>query len=139
MHSEADGTSVLAGLPLLAGLPAGVRELVERSFTTVELGFGEVLFRKGESPDAYYVVAAGSARVLGEGGDGEEVSLNVLRAGDAFGETALLEGTPRTATIRASSPLRLLAARPRRIPGDHRELPAGRGRAPRHREGPADQ
>ena len=98
---------MLLGLPLLADLPAGVRELVERSFTTVELGFGDAVFRQGEAPDAYYVVASGSARVLVESGNGEEVSLNVLRAGDAFGEAALLEGTPRTATVRASSPLRL--------------------------------
>ena len=44
-----------------------MRELVERSFTTVELVFGEVVFRQGQAPDAYYVVAGGSARVLVEG------------------------------------------------------------------------
>ncbi|MGO9959498.1 MAG: cyclic nucleotide-binding domain-containing protein, partial [Solirubrobacteraceae bacterium] len=85
-----------------------MRELVERSFRAVELQFGEILFRQGEPPDAYYVVAAGSARVLVEGDNGEEVSLNALRVGDAFGEAALVERTPRTATVRASSPLRLL-------------------------------
>ena len=107
MPSETADASVLATLPLLAGLPAAVRELVERSFAPVELGFGEVVFRQGQAPDAYYVVASGSARVLVEGEKGEEVSLNMLRPGDAFGETSLLEGTPRTATVRASSPLRL--------------------------------
>jgi CRP-like cAMP-binding protein len=107
MPSETADLSVLAALPLLAGLPAAVRQLVERSFTPIELGFGEIVFRQGQAPDAYYVVASGSARVLVEGNSGEEVSLNVLRPGDAFGETSLLEGTPRTATVRASSPLRL--------------------------------
>jgi ABC-type bacteriocin/lantibiotic exporter with double-glycine peptidase domain/CRP-like cAMP-binding protein len=106
--SEVADRSRLSGLRLLGGLPAEVRDLVERSFTTVELEFGEIVFRQGQAPDAYYVVAEGSARVLVEGGGGEEVSLNVLRAGDGFGEAALLEGTPRTATVRASSPLRLL-------------------------------
>lgn len=107
MSSETADLGVLASLPLLAELPTAVRELVERSFTEVELDFGEVVFRQGQAPDAYYVVAAGSARVLVEGGNGQEVSLNVLRAGDYFGERALLEGAPRTATVRASSPLRL--------------------------------
>jgi ABC-type bacteriocin/lantibiotic exporter with double-glycine peptidase domain/CRP-like cAMP-binding protein len=106
--SETADRDVLAELPLLAELPVAVRELVERSFTTLELEFGQVVFRQGEAPDAYYVLGAGSARVLVEGDNGEEVSLNVLRAGDAFGEGALLEGTPRTATVRASSPARLL-------------------------------
>jgi CRP-like cAMP-binding protein/predicted double-glycine peptidase len=108
MLSETSDRSLLAELQLLAELPVAVRELVERSFTAVELQFGDVVFRQGHAPDAYYVLAAGSARVLVEGDDGQEVSLNVLRAGDAFGEGALLEGTPRTATVRASSPLRLL-------------------------------
>ncbi|MGP0050561.1 MAG: peptidase domain-containing ABC transporter [Solirubrobacteraceae bacterium] len=105
---ETSDRALLAELPVLAALPAAVRELVERSFRAVELQFGEILFRQGEPPDAYYVVAAGSARVLVEGDNGEEVSLNALRVGDAFGEAALVERTPRTATVRASSPLRLL-------------------------------
>jgi ABC-type bacteriocin/lantibiotic exporter with double-glycine peptidase domain/CRP-like cAMP-binding protein len=106
--SEGTDRSLLAELPLLSGLPPEVRELVERSFTTVELGFGEVVFRQGQTPDAYYVVADGTARVLVDGDDGDEVSLSVVHPGDAFGEGALLEGTPQTATVRASSPLRLL-------------------------------
>jgi ABC-type bacteriocin/lantibiotic exporter with double-glycine peptidase domain/CRP-like cAMP-binding protein len=106
--SETADSGLLAELPEFAELPAAVRELVERSFTTVELAFGEVVFRQGQPPDAYYVVAAGSARVLVEGESGQEVSLNNLRVGDAFGEGALLDSSQRTATVRASSPLRLL-------------------------------
>ncbi len=108
MLSDTADSGLLAELELLGELPAAVRDLVERSFTTVELEFGEVVFSQGDAPDAYYVVAAGSARVLVEGGNGQEVSLNVLRLGDAFGEGGLLDGAPRTATVRASSTLRLL-------------------------------
>jgi CRP-like cAMP-binding protein len=106
--SDTADRGLLAELPLLVELPPAVRELVEYSFTTVELGFGEVIFRQGQAGDAYYVMAAGSARVLVEGENGQEVSLNVVRSGDAFGEGALIEGTPRTATVRASSAVRLL-------------------------------
>jgi ABC-type bacteriocin/lantibiotic exporter with double-glycine peptidase domain/CRP-like cAMP-binding protein len=108
VSSERADNDLLGELALLGELPSAVRELVERSFTSVELEFGEVVFAQGDEPDAYYVVADGSARVLVEGGNGQEVSLNALRVGDAFGEGGLLDGAPRTATVRASSALRLL-------------------------------
>jgi ABC-type bacteriocin/lantibiotic exporter with double-glycine peptidase domain/CRP-like cAMP-binding protein len=106
--SEEAGGGLLGSLPLLEGLPNQIRELVERCFVRVELEFGEAVVRQGDPPDAYYVIVAGSARVVTENEDGQEVSLNVLGPGDAFGEAALLEGTPRTATVRASHPLTVL-------------------------------
>ncbi len=108
MSSETEPAALLGEQPLLAGLPAELRELVERSFVTRHLRFGEALFEQGDAPDGYYVIVEGTARVLKEGEDGEEVSLNVLGPGAALGETALIEGTPRTATVRASSELTVL-------------------------------
>ena len=109
MPSDKVKDGLLADLPLLTALPASARELVEHAFTSVELGFGDYVFRQGDPPDALYVVAAGSARVLVDGESGEEVSLEVVQTGAAFGESALLDGTPRSASVRASSsPLRLL-------------------------------
>jgi ABC-type bacteriocin/lantibiotic exporter with double-glycine peptidase domain/CRP-like cAMP-binding protein len=106
--SDAAGRGLLANLPLLEGLPDEVRSLIERCFVPVELEFGEAVVHQGDPPDAYYVIVAGTARVVIENEDGHEVSLNVLGPGDAFGEAALLEGTPRTATVRASHPLTVL-------------------------------
>jgi len=108
VSSETAPAALLADQPLLADLPAELRDLVERSFVTMRLQFGQALFEQGDMPDGYYVIAEGTARVLKEGEDGEEVSLNVLGPGAAFGETALMEGTPRTATVRASSALTVL-------------------------------
>ncbi len=94
-----------ASLPLLDGLEGDVRTLVARSFVPIAFGFGDTVVRQGEPADAYYVIAEGTARVLVEDEHGEEISLNRLGPGDAFGEAALLEDKPRTATVRASSPL----------------------------------
>jgi len=56
-----------------------------------------------------YVLLSGTARAIKGGEHGEEVPLNVLRAGDVFGERALLEENgKRTATIRASSSVETL-------------------------------
>ncbi len=58
-------------------------------------------------PDGMYVLAAGSARVLVVH-DGREMTLARLAPGDWFGETAILDKTTRTATVRASEPVSAL-------------------------------
>lgn len=100
--------SAAAILPWLAPLPEPVRQIVAASFTAVEFEFGETVVRAGEPADGYYVVIEGQARALVEGIDGAEVPLNMLGPGEGFGEAALLEGTPRTATVRAASKLTVL-------------------------------
>jgi ATP-binding cassette subfamily B protein len=99
----------LRRIPLLELMPADVRRLVEASFTPVQFGFGEVIVAEGDEADALFVIQSGTARVIKAGDQGEEVPLNVLRAGDVFGERALLEPErQRTATVRASSPVEAL-------------------------------
>jgi ATP-binding cassette subfamily B protein len=95
-------------LPAFAILPEDVRTLVADSFEPVSFPFGAVIVREGDEADAFYVLAAGSARVVKQGDHGEEVPLNVLRRGDSFGEMALLEETVRLATVRASSAVQAL-------------------------------
>ncbi|HVF74377.1 MAG TPA: peptidase domain-containing ABC transporter [Acidimicrobiales bacterium] len=101
--TESSG-DVLQSLPLLAFLAPEVRDLVAASFVSVSFPFGTVVFAEGDAGDALYVVTKGRARVLKSGEQGE-VSLSVLGPGDSFGETALLTGEPRSATVRAGSRL----------------------------------
>ena len=95
--------SALERLPLLQALPPEVRIEIKRRFVHAAHSFGAVIVREGEPADALYVLASGRARVVKRGDNGDEVPLDVLRAGDVFGEMALLERTVRTATVRASS------------------------------------
>jgi CRP-like cAMP-binding protein len=71
---------------------------------------GEILFRAGDEGDALYIVSKGNVEVL-EDGHGAKAGhlLAVLGPGQAFGEMALLNGGPRTATIRATGDTELLA------------------------------
>jgi ATP-binding cassette subfamily B protein len=98
----------LRDVPLLALLPADLRSLVAERFEAATHGFGSVIVREGEPADAFYVLVSGRARVVKRGEDGKEISLNSLRPGESFGETALLERTTRTATVRASSDVEVL-------------------------------
>jgi HlyB family type I secretion system ABC transporter len=95
--------AALERLPLLQALPPEVRSEVRRRFVKAAYHFGTVIVRESEPADALYVLASGRARVIKRGDNGDDVPLDVLRAGDVFGEMALLERTTRTATVRASS------------------------------------
>jgi ATP-binding cassette subfamily B protein len=98
----------LSELALLEALRPQERDLVVASFLPVHYEFGETIFATGDSSDGFYVLCSGLARVLTVGETGEEVSLNVLAAGDSFGEAGLLDGSPRTATVRAAGDVEAL-------------------------------
>jgi CRP-like cAMP-binding protein/Zn-dependent protease len=69
---------------------------------------GEVVFREGDTGNAFYLIESGQAEVALAGRPGV-----VLHRGEYFGEIALLFDIPRTATVRALTPLDLLVlARP---------------------------
>ena len=67
----------------------------------VQAAHGDALVEQGELGDAFYAIAAGQADVLVDGSP-----IATLGPGDHFGEIALLEHVPRTATVEARTPLR---------------------------------
>lgn len=58
---------------------------------------GEVLFREGDAGDLMYVLQSGSVRIT-KAVKGEEKTLAILGPGEFFGEMAILNAKPRTAT-----------------------------------------
>ncbi|MPZ24663.1 MAG: cyclic nucleotide-binding domain-containing protein [Dehalococcoidia bacterium] len=72
----------------------------------VDVGADTVLARQGERGMDFFVIEKGSATVTRDG-----VKVADLEPGEFFGEMSLLEGTPRTATVTASSHCSLLVVR----------------------------
>ena len=94
---------ILDELPILRFLPEETRARVVSRFVPASFPFGGVLAEEGEAADALYVLVSGRARVVKRTDHDDEVPLNVLHAGDSFGETELLHGWPRPTTVRATS------------------------------------
>lgn len=113
--------TALARCPLFAGL--GEEDLVglAREMRTRKFRRGEVLFHQGDPGDALFVVTSGAVKISLPSEEGDEAIIATLNAGDFFGELALLDGAPRSATATALESTETLAlARPR-----FRELIAG--------------
>lgn len=68
---------------------------------------GETIVRQGEAGDCMYVVLRGTVEVFREDG-GSSTRIAELGPGEIFGEMALCEKQPRSATVRAVGEVRAL-------------------------------
>ena len=69
---------------------------------------GAIIFRENEIADAFYIIVSGEVEILKEGEEHQVEVLAIKKDGDVFGEMAVVDELPRSATIRAVMDLVLL-------------------------------
>ena len=92
--------SALRQVPLFSQLPATALEALADSIGRRQLGSGEILFHQGEPGLECFVILEGQLEVI-TFVHGDELRLDVYRPGQIIGEMALLDRSPRSATVRA--------------------------------------
>jgi CRP/FNR family transcriptional regulator, cyclic AMP receptor protein len=92
-----DFATLLAVNPLFSELGADSIKVIAALCQRRQLAAGQVLFIKGDVGDALYGVRRGQIRIESGTESGERLIIDVLGAGELFGEIALLDGRPRTA------------------------------------------
>lgn len=95
MAARAD---MLASTPLFSHLSRKTLETISRPMTERTFKAGSEIVTEGEGGIGFFVITDGKAEVVHPGEDAPRATLG---AGASFGEIALLDGGPRSATVRA--------------------------------------
>ena len=96
-------TGRLAKVPMFAGCTKRELEAIARAVKEVRHSEGHVIAREGDRGVGFFLIAEGTAKVSIGG-----KTRSRLGPGDFFGEIALLDRGPRTATVTSTSPVTLL-------------------------------
>lgn len=96
----------LSRLPFFQGIESAILEEISDLFQTEAYTNGQAVIHEGDVGEKFYLIARGKVEITKAAPDSEtgEIRLAVLQDGDHFGEIALLENVPRTATVTALTP-----------------------------------
>ena len=103
---------LLRNVPLFAGCSKADLQRIAEIADELDLTDGATLIREGERGREFLVIVDGTVKVSRKGR-----KLRDLGAGDFIGEIALVADVPRTATVTATSPVRLLVVTDRAFRG----------------------
>jgi CRP-like cAMP-binding protein len=120
--------TALKQIPWFSNFSRKELESVER---IGRIGFAaqdDYLFHEGDLGESLYLILSGSVEVVRLTEDGTEICLAILSTGNFIGELAIIDGGPRSASVRAKEPtevfvimrrdfLSLVAKSPQLLPG----------------------
>jgi CRP/FNR family transcriptional regulator, cyclic AMP receptor protein len=118
MAPKSDGRLVAASAALtkerlrevgiFGGISDEMLELIIERFQPIDLDAGAIVFREGDSAREMFVLLEGELEVLKKSRRGRETRVAILGPSDCFGEMSIIDLQPRSATIRALAPVRML-------------------------------
>jgi CRP/FNR family transcriptional regulator, cyclic AMP receptor protein len=100
----------LKAVPLFAHCTSKQIEFIITQVEDMDFAAGRVLCTEGKSGGDFFVLLSGAAEVTRKGR-----KIAKMAPGDFFGEIALVDGGPRTATVTTSAPSRCLVLGPRQF------------------------
>ena len=95
----ADRIALLRHVSVFVGLSEEDLAAIAEVSVSRRYGAGEVVFREGDGGDTCYIVRSGLARAVRQHSDGRSITLSHFAAGDIFGELAMFDEEPRSATV----------------------------------------
>ncbi|HET9436262.1 MAG TPA: cyclic nucleotide-binding domain-containing protein, partial [Candidatus Limnocylindrales bacterium] len=101
---DPEALALLRAIPIFAPLSAPSIERILGELSRIDVPAGSELIREGDPGDRFYVIAEGRVAVSRSG-----VPIREEGPGEYVGEIALLRDVPRTATVTALTPLRVIA------------------------------
>jgi CRP/FNR family transcriptional regulator, cyclic AMP receptor protein len=117
--------ALLRRVPVFSGLSDADLETVAAVSVPRQYEAGEIVFREGDEGGTCYVVRSGIARAIREHPDGRSITLSHFAAGDIFGELAMFDDEPRSATVDVIEEAEVIAIPGRdvqRLMSEHAEI-----------------
>lgn len=104
--TQPDHEQLIRDVPLLARLPDADLAVLASRGKERRYQPATVIFHEGEPGDSLHVVMEGRVRISVISPEGSEATLSFIERGDCFGDLAIFDGGPRTATATATMPTR---------------------------------
>jgi len=99
---------MLKEIPLFACLDDHALEKLRSAAVMRKYPKNTILFSKGDLSDSMYVVVQGKVKAVIFNEDGREMLLSIYKPGEYFGEMAMLDGQPRSASMVTKTPCQFL-------------------------------
>lgn len=91
-------TNFLKKISLFSDLTEAQLHALSKELSRVQFKKGDAIFYEGDSGQTLYIVESGNIRIYVQCEDGQETSVSVCTSGDIFGELAVIDGLPRSAS-----------------------------------------
>jgi CRP/FNR family cyclic AMP-dependent transcriptional regulator len=98
---------MLENVPLFTGLRKQELTTIDQHTVAKTFPAHTIILREKEKSDSLYIILYGKVKVYVSEKDGNEVILNIQGRGDFFGEMALLDDVPRSASVMTMEPTRV--------------------------------
>ena len=105
---EADVFDILKKVPIFQDLGRREFNKIESILHRRNWNVDQAIINEGDPGLGMYIIVAGEVRITQTGEDGVQQQLATLTGGDFFGEQALLDESPRTASAFANEPCRII-------------------------------
>jgi CRP/FNR family transcriptional regulator/CRP/FNR family cyclic AMP-dependent transcriptional regulator len=95
---DSNAALALQGVPFFANLGEDHAGELAKSLVPRRFGLGQVIFHLGDPGGLLYLISRGKVKISHTTPEGQDVVLAILGPGDFFGELALIDDSPRSAT-----------------------------------------
>jgi CRP/FNR family transcriptional regulator len=107
-NSSAIATEALQKVPFFAGRSQAEMAVLAERLVLRHFDADQVIFHFGDPAGLLYIITGGKVKITYSSPDGQEAVLAILGEGDFFGELALLDDSPRSATAETIEPTETL-------------------------------
>jgi CRP-like cAMP-binding protein len=105
---------LLQGMPIFGAIREDTLLFLLEQARSIDLPAGEFFFHEGDEATGMYVLKAGRVAVIRHWNN-KGLVLRQLGAGDCFGEMALMDLMPRSASVKATEPCSAIELRPEHL------------------------